>query len=83
MHTIIYKLDNHKGPTVLYNTRNYTQYFIITYKGKECENVYIYMNHCAIYLKLTWYCKLTILQLKIKKNKTITMLAYKILKLIV
>ena len=26
--------------------------------------VYIYINHCVVYLKLTWHCKWTILQLK-------------------
>ena len=31
--------------TILYSTGNYTQYFVITYKGKESEkeNVYIYV----------------------------------------
>ena len=31
------KTDNPKGP--MYSTRNYTEYFVITYKGKESENV--------------------------------------------
>ena len=46
MHTIIYKLVNRKGPTVLYSTKNYTQYFIITYKGKESEkeDLHIYIS---------------------------------------
>ena len=26
-----------------YGTRNYTQYFVITYKGKESEKEYIYI----------------------------------------
>ena len=30
----MYKIDNQKGPTV-YSKGNYTQYYIITYKGKE------------------------------------------------
>ena len=59
----------------MYSTGDYTQYFIITfvitYKGKESEkNIYIYihiyikLNHCAVYLKLTGHFKSTILQLK-------------------
>ena len=27
---------------LLYSTGNYTQYFVITYKGKESEKEYIY-----------------------------------------
>ena len=27
---------------VLYSTGSYTQYLVITYKGKESENIYIY-----------------------------------------
>ena len=42
IHTTIYKIDNHKD--LLYSTRNYTQYFVISYKGKESEkNKYICM----------------------------------------
>ena len=57
---------------LLQSTGNYTQYFITTYKEKESEKeqkyiyvcvcVYISMNHCAVYLQLTQYCKPTILQ---------------------
>ena len=28
---------------LLYSTENYTQYFVITYKGKESEKEYIYV----------------------------------------
>ena len=35
----MYKIDSHQGPTVKH--RNYTQYFIITYKGKQSEKEYI------------------------------------------
>ena len=38
MHTIIYKITNED---LLYITGNCTQYFIITYKGKESEKEYI------------------------------------------
>ena len=45
---------------LLYSTGNYTQYFVITYKGKESEkekiyiHTYIYeLNHCAVHPKLT------------------------------
>ena len=51
-----------------YSTGNSTQYFIITYKGKESEKKYIYiLNHSAVHLKLTWYCTSTILQFKNNK----------------
>ena len=41
-----------------YSTRNHTEYFVITYKGKEYEKLYIYiiyiwLNHFAVHLKLT------------------------------
>ena len=32
-YTAIYKTDNQQGPTV-YSMGNYTQYLVITYKGK-------------------------------------------------
>ena len=51
------------------STRNYTQYLIITYNGKESEKgknmcAYPYPNYFAVHLKLTQYCKSTILQKK-------------------
>ena len=54
--------------------RNYIQYPVINYNGKEYENEYmcvcvcVYLSHFAIEQKLTWHCRSTILQLK-KKNK--------------
>ena len=40
VHTAIFKIDNRQGPTVQH--RESTQYFVITYKGKESEkNMYI------------------------------------------
>ena len=64
MHTTIYKITN---KDLLYSTGNYTQYFVITYKGKIWKCVYmclyIYTHthmklvHCAVYLKLTWHYK--------------------------
>ena len=61
MHGTIYEIDNQQGPAVC--TWNYTQHFIIIYKGKESEKVYICvyththththkLNHCAIHVKL-------------------------------
>ena len=32
---------------VLYSTGKYTQYFVITYKGKESEKEYIYICVCV------------------------------------
>ena len=59
---------------VLYSTGNYTQYFVLTYKGKESGEEYtqthrethipIKQDHFAVQLKLTQHCKSTILQLK-------------------
>ena len=75
MYTIC-KIDNQQGPT---GTGNYTQNFVITYKGKESEKgslslslslyIYIYifflnLNYLAVHLKLTQHCKSTLLQLK-------------------
>ena len=50
-YTTIYKIDNKKD--LLYNIGNCIQYFVITSKGKESEKEYIYLNHCAVHLKLT------------------------------
>ena len=45
----------------MYSTGNYTQYFVITYKGKQSEKVFTYiyksMNHFAVHLKLTQHYK--------------------------
>ena len=39
----IYKTDNQQD--LLYNTKNYIQYFKITYKGKEYKNcIFVYIN---------------------------------------
>ena len=57
---------------LVYSTGNSTQYFIITYNGKESEKIYINKTD-AIHLKLTQHCKLTILQFLLKSksnNKT-------------
>ena len=53
---------------LLYSTGNSTQYSVITYKGKESEKKYIYnihTDHFAVHLKLTQYCKSTLVQYKI------------------
>ena len=39
-HTTIYRVDNQQGPTV--QRRNYTQYSVIIYMGKESEKDMIY-----------------------------------------
>ena len=52
---------------------NYIQYFVITYKGKESENIDIYvcvkLNNFAVHLKLTWHCKSAILKFKKEKKR--------------
>ena len=44
------KKDNHQD--LLHNTGNYTQYFVMFYKGKESEKEYTYMY---IHLNLLLY----------------------------
>ena len=49
----------------LYNTGNSTQYSATTGMINKSEKkmeifIYIYLNHFAVHLKLTPYCKLTI-----------------------
>ena len=46
MHSTIYKIDN---KDLLYSTGNYTQYFVIKYKGKESEKECIYEIYIYIY----------------------------------
>ena len=48
IHTAVYKIDN---SGLLYSTRNYTQYLVVTYNGKESEKEYIYVVyiHISIY----------------------------------
>ena len=45
------KIDN---KDLLYSTGNYTQYFVITYKGKESEKEYMYTHMYYIYY--TYIC---------------------------
>ena len=47
---------------MLYNTRNYIQYLVITYNGKESENVDRQIIDGTP--KITQHCKSTMLQLK-------------------
>ena len=68
--TTIYKIDKQQGLT-----RNYIQYLVTIYNGKESEkeyilhkylyiNIWIKLDHFAIiHLKLILLCKLTIPQL--------------------
>ena len=44
---------------LLYSRGNYTQYFVITFKGKESEE---YIHVLESHMKLTQHCKSTILQ---------------------
>ena len=42
-------MDNQQ--VLLYSTEKYTQYFVITYEGKESEREYIYIyTHIYIYI---------------------------------
>ena len=62
-HTTIYKIDNQQG--ILYSTVNSIQYSVIPSKRKELKEwiyVYVELNHSAVHLKLTQYCKPTICQ---------------------
>ena len=60
--TDAYKIKN---KNLLYSTGNCIQYLVITYSGKESENVYMLTELLCCNLKLTKYCESTILQLKI------------------
>ena len=76
MHITVYKIQVH----TVYSPGNSTEYSVMAYMGKESKKEwiyvyvwiygYMYMNQFAIYVKLTQYCKSTILQHKlIFKNK--------------
>ena len=41
IHTIMYKID--KQQDLLYRTRNYTQYLLVIYNGKESEKEYMHI----------------------------------------
>ena len=56
----IYRINS---KVLLYSPGNYIPSPIINYK-KEYKKKYIYMNHFAVYQKLTQYFKSTIVQLK-------------------
>ena len=63
--TAIYKIDRQQGPTI-YIAQG-AQYPIINLNGKEYEksiNIYVKLNHIAIYEKLIQHCKSTVFQLK-------------------
>ena len=54
---ISYKINK----DLLYSTGNYTQYFVITYKGKKSEKEYIYVCMCTyihIYITESLCCTL-------------------------
>ena len=57
---------------LLYSTGNYSQYFLIVYKGKESgkEYICIYLNHTVVHMKLTQNSKSTYFNKKIKFKKT-------------
>ena len=70
MHTSIYKINNRD---LLQSTGNYIQHLVVNYDEKEQKkDIDKYVNikpiNFAVHLKLTQYCKSTILQLKKKKN---------------
>ena len=47
---------------LLYGSGNYVQYLVITYNGKESENICIYLTEpLAVHVKLIQYCKSTII----------------------
>ena len=76
IHTTTYKINKIINKDLLYSTGNSTPYSIITYMQKESEKelgymcVYVYkLNHFAIYLKLTQYCKSSILKGKMISYK--------------
>ena len=59
-HTTIYKIDNQQD--LLYSTGNSTQYFAITYKGKESDKEYIYiLFHICIFRFFYIYITVTVL----------------------
>ena len=51
---------------LLYNTGSYTQYFVVTYKGKDSEKTILthISESFVVYLKLTKDCKSIIFQKK-------------------
>ena len=62
-HTIAFKTDNQQG--ILYSTVNSIWDSVIPYKEKNPKEwiyVYVELNHSAVHLKLTQYCKPTIRQ---------------------
>ena len=40
----IYTLEQVNNKDLLYNTGNYTQYFVITYMGKNLKKIYVYIT---------------------------------------
>ena len=72
INTLLY-IKQISNKDLLYNTRNYAQYFVLTYMGKASEKEYTYiiiiyihikLNQFAAYLKLTQHCKSTLFQSK-------------------
>ena len=49
MYTLLY-IKQITNEDLLYSTGNYTQYFVITYKGKESEKEYIYIYNSTTLL---------------------------------
>ena len=52
MHTIIYKINK----DLLYSTGNYIQYPVITYNGKESEEVCVCVCVCVCVYKTKPHC---------------------------
>ena len=43
IHKTIYEIYKQQGPTLLYNTGDYIQYFIIIYSGEQSDQEYTHI----------------------------------------
>ena len=62
-YTPIYKTEKQQGPPIEH--RNYSQYLVRTYNGKESDKyicIYMYACNNHIVVHLTPHCKSTMLQ---------------------
>ena len=54
IYTLLYIKKKNDNKDLLYSTGNYTQYFVVTNKGKESEKEYIHIcitDHFTVHLK--------------------------------
>ena len=81
IYTLLYT-EEMTNRDLLYSTGNSAQYSAVAYMGTESKKneciytyIYIWLNHFSVRLKLTQYCKSTILQYNffklIRQNKVI------------